>query len=80
MENGLNSWQEENTRLTKESCHQLIALKQQHLDPVLTQLRGKDDAQVSFAHYEIMALSEDLKRKPRELKISAHKCFSSSIP
>ena len=54
MENGLNSWQEENTRLTKESCHQLlIALKQQHLDPVLTQLRGKDGAQVSFA--QIMA-------------------------
>lgn len=54
MENGLNSWQEENTRLTKESCHQLlVGLKQQHLDPVLTQLRGKDGAKVSFA--EIMA-------------------------
>ena len=54
MENGLNSWQEENTRLTRESCHQLLTvLKKQHLDPVLAKLRGKDGAKVSFA--EIMA-------------------------
>lgn len=54
MENGLNSWQGENTRLTKENCHQLlIRLKEQQLDPVLTRLRGKDGAKVSFA--EIMA-------------------------
>ena len=37
-----------------ESCHQLLlGLKHEHLDPVLTQLRGKDGAKVSFA--EIMA-------------------------
>ena len=37
-----------------ESCHQLlVGLKHQHLDPVLTQLRGQDGAKVSFA--EIMA-------------------------
>ena len=37
-----------------ESCHRLlVGLKHQHLDPVLTQLRGKDGAKVSFA--EIMA-------------------------
>lgn len=54
MENGLNSWQERNARLTKESCHQLlVGLKHRHLDPVLTELRGKDGAKVSFA--EIMA-------------------------
>lgn len=54
MESGLNSWQDENTRLTRECCHQLlVGLKQQHLDPVLLQLRGKDGAKVSFA--EIMA-------------------------
>ncbi|CAH3045124.1 unnamed protein product [Porites lobata] len=54
MENGLNNWQKENARLTKESCNQLlVGLKRQHLDPVLTQLRGKDGAKVSFA--EIMA-------------------------
>ena len=54
MENGLNNWQKDNARLTKESCNQLlVGLKRQHLDPVLTQLRGKDGAKVSFA--EIMA-------------------------
>lgn len=54
MENGLNSWQERNTQLTKETCKQLlIGLKHQHLDPVLIQLRGKDGAKVSFA--EVMA-------------------------
>lgn len=54
MENGLNCWQERNTRLTKESCHQLlVGLKHRHLDPVLTLLRGKDGAKVAFA--EIMA-------------------------
>ena len=50
MENGLNSWQERNTQLTKDSCKQLlIGLKHQYLDPVLIQLRGKDGAKVSFA-------------------------------
>lgn len=50
MENGLNSWQERNTQLTKDSCKQLlIGLKHHHLDPVLIQLRGKDGAKVSFA-------------------------------
>jgi len=52
-ENGLNSWQEENAKFTKESCHQLLVALKQHLDPVLSQLRGKDGAQVSFA--QIMA-------------------------
>lgn len=54
MDNGLNSWQDRNTQLTKETCHQLLAgLKHRHLDPVLTQLRGKEGCKVSFA--EIMA-------------------------
>lgn len=54
MESGLSGWQDRNTQLTKESCHQLLAgLKHRHLDPVLIQLRGKDGSKVSFA--EIMA-------------------------
>lgn len=61
MENGLNCWQERNTRLTKESCHQLLlGLKRQHLDPVLTQLRGQDGAQMSFA--EIMACYSSIEQ------------------
>ena len=50
MENGLKQWQEQNNRLTKEECHKLLrSLKEQHLDPILRQLSGKDGASVSFA-------------------------------
>ena len=50
MENGLKRWQEENNRLTKEECHRLLrSLKEQHLDPILRQLSGKEGASVTFA-------------------------------
>ena len=45
MENTLNNWEKENTRLTKESCqHLLVKLKRQHLDPIVTQLTEEDGA------------------------------------
>ena len=50
MDNGLKQWQEQNNRLTTEQCHKLLrSLKEQHLDPILRQLSGKDGASVSFA-------------------------------
>lgn len=53
MENALNNWTKENTRLTKESCqHLLVKLKRQHLDPIVTQLTGKDGAKVSLAQID----------------------------
>ena len=50
MENGLKHWLEENNRLTRQECHKLLRdLKEQHLDPILRQLSGKDGASVTFA-------------------------------
>ena len=50
MESGLKKWQMENNRLTREECHKLLrSLKEQHLDPILRQLSGKDGASVTFA-------------------------------
>ena len=50
MERSLKRWQQENSGLTKESCRNLlIGLKQQHLDPILTRLRGRDAVQLSFS-------------------------------
>lgn len=46
----MKRWQKENNRLTKEDCHRLLRnLKEQHLDPILRQLSGKDGAAMSFA-------------------------------
>lgn len=61
MEDRLNHWQDENTKRTKEICNQLlIGLKRQHLDPVLTKLRGKDGAKLSFA--EIVACYNSIEQ------------------
>ncbi|XP_022790076.1 stress response protein NST1-like [Stylophora pistillata] len=50
MNEALKRWQNENNRLTKEQCHKLLrALKEEHLDPVLRKLSGKDGASVSFS-------------------------------
>lgn len=50
MENGLKHWLEDNNRLTREECNKLLRdLKEQHLDPILRQLSGKDGASVTFA-------------------------------
>ncbi|PFX25984.1 guanylate-binding protein 7-like [Stylophora pistillata] len=50
MNEALKRWQNENNRLTKEQCHKLLrALKEEHLDPVLRELSGKDGASVSFS-------------------------------
>ncbi|KAL9978831.1 hypothetical protein ACROYT_G016400 [Oculina patagonica] len=50
MENSLKRWQEKNNRLTKEECYKMLrGLKEQHLDPLLRQLSGKEGASVSFA-------------------------------
>ena len=50
MENCLKHWLEENDHLTREECQKLLRdLKEQHLDPILRQLSGKDGASVTFA-------------------------------
>ena len=49
MSDKLNSWQTRNAKLTREFCNDLLGqLKQRHLDPVLSQLRGKEGAKLSF--------------------------------
>ena len=43
------SWQEKNTKMTRESCNNLLAtLKKQHLDPALQQILKKDGINPSF--------------------------------
>ena len=45
----LIAWQTENAKLTRELCNDLLTqLKQNHLDPVLRRLQGKEAAKMSF--------------------------------
>lgn len=49
MESSLNRWKQQNSTATRESCRKLlIGLKRQHLDQVLTRLRGADGFKLSF--------------------------------
>ena len=49
LDKKLASWQFENEKSTREDCTVLLKqLKEQHLDPVLTRLRGEEGARVSF--------------------------------
>lgn len=45
----MSTWQGENERQTREYCEGLLSvLKNEHLDPVLEKLQGKEAARVSF--------------------------------
>lgn len=71
MEDGLKRWQEENQRLTKESCQRLLkGLKEEHLEPILEQLSGKDGSSVSFDQIEktFSAIEQDFQELARGAK------------
>lgn len=71
MNKALKRWQNENNRLTKEQCHRMLkALKEEHLDPVLRKLSGKDGASVSFAQIigGYSAIEQGFKRDARGAK------------
>lgn len=57
--------------MTKEECHKLLRrLKEQHLDPILRKLSGKDGASVSFAQIigGHSAIEQGFKRDSRGAK------------
>ncbi len=71
MENGLNQWQGENQRLTKEDCQRLLPkLKEKHLEPILKQLRGEQGSSVSFDQIEklFFAIERDFQKLARGAK------------
>ena len=71
MENSLKRWQEENNRLTKVECYRMLrGLKEQHLDPILERLSGKDGASVTFAQIigGYSAIEQGFKRDARGAK------------
>ena len=46
----MKRWRDENNRQTKEHCHKLLrALKEEHLEPILRELSGKDGELVTYA-------------------------------
>ena len=71
MENDLTRWHEENNRLTKEGCKDLLHdLKIKHLDPILQRLSGPMGASVSFDQIEdsFLAIESDFKNLSRGAK------------
>ena len=79
MECRLNRWQQENDSLSKESCRKLlIELKQQHLHPVLTRLRGRDGFQVSFVEIKesYAAIESDFKSRAKGAEDACAAMFS----
>ena len=71
MNKALKRWQDKNNRQTKEQCHKLLrALKEEHLDPILRELSGKDGASVSFAQIigGYSAIEQGFKRDAKGAK------------
>lgn len=71
MNEALKRWQDENNQQTKEQCHKLLrALKEEHLDPILRELSGKDGASVSFAQIigGYSAIEQGFKRDAKGAK------------
>lgn len=80
----LNSWLNENSKITREVCKQLLdQLKQRHLNPVLQKLRDKEGGKlVSYADvtegYD--RIEEEYKKSARGAKDTISEVYSKFHP
>lgn len=78
MECSLNRWIEKNSSVTRENCRKLLTgLKRQHLDQLLTQLRGPDGLKISFLEIKkcYSAIENDFKVEAKGAKDTCAELF-----